>query len=107
MERAGVCVWSSLASAKALGQERSRQGEQGPDQAGPGGWGECIWILILSLLGESMNLKGVSTGAAFGLSGQRQQRLEVDARSPGSAVCAQARSCPLWASFSWPTREEG
>lgn len=45
-----------------------------------------------------MNLKGVSTGAAFGLSGQ-QQRLEVDARSPSSAVCAQARSCPLWASF--------
>lgn len=35
MERAGVCLWSSLASAKALGQECSRQGEQGPDQAGP------------------------------------------------------------------------
>lgn len=45
-----------------------------------------------------MNLKIVSAGAAFGLSGQ-QQWLEVDTRSPGFAVCAQARTCPLWASF--------
>lgn len=82
-----MCV-VQLSQSKALGQECSRQGEQVPDQAG---WGVCIWILILSLLGEkSMNLKSISAGAAFGLSGQ-QQWLEVDARSPGSAVCAQAR----------------
>lgn len=46
MERAGVCVWSSLASAKALGQERSRQGEQGPDQAGPEGGGNASGFLF-------------------------------------------------------------
>lgn len=98
-----MCVWSSLGQCKGPGPERSRQGEQGPDQAGPEGGGECIWILILSLLGEKHELKGVSTGAAFGLSGQ-QQRLEVDARSPGSAVCAQAIMSSL-GQFSGPLEE--
>ena len=51
MERAGgvcvcVCVWSSLASAKALGQECSRQGEQGPDRAGPEGGGNASGFLF-------------------------------------------------------------